>query len=37
MKLVLDEEEFLPPAAPAVPFDPDADEDYDALRDLNNT
>lgn len=38
MKLVLDEEEFLPPAAPAVPFDPmQDDEDFDPLRDLHNT
>jgi hypothetical protein len=37
MKLVLDEEEFLPPAAPEVPFSPGADADFDALRELNNT
>ena len=39
MKLVLDEAEFLPAgtAAPAAPFAPGDDEDYDALRDLNNT
>lgn len=39
MKLILDEEEFVPAPAPgAAPFDPNQeDEDYDALRDLNNT
>ena len=38
MKLILDEDEFLPPQpASAVPFDPAQDEDFDPLRDLNNT
>ncbi len=39
MKLVLDEDEFLPkPAAQAAPFDPAQDDmDFDPLRDLNNT
>ncbi len=39
MKLVLDEDEFMPADyTPAAPFDPmQDDEDFDALRDLNNT
>ena len=37
MKLILDEDEFTPAKAGAVPFDPNQDEDFDPLRDLNNT
>lgn len=39
MKLILDEDEFMPADyKPAAPFDPTQDEeDFDALRDLNNT
>lgn len=38
MKLVLDEDAFLPNQKPAAPFDPTQDDaDFDPLRDLNNT